>query len=64
MMMNDPKCHPSTRSNLSPINPLAQPAQQEGEGHGAIERLSSLDQYTPLSGVVSRFSTAPPLAPS
>jgi TRAP-type C4-dicarboxylate transport system permease small subunit len=31
-MLNEPKCHPSSRSILSPINPLVQPAQQEGEG--------------------------------
>ena len=31
-MLNEPRCHLSSRFNLSPLNPLAHPRQREGEG--------------------------------
>jgi hypothetical protein len=32
LMPNGSRCHPSSRFKASPLNPLAQPAQREGEG--------------------------------
>jgi len=35
LMLNEARCHPSSRSNLSPLNPLAHPPRREGEGQQA-----------------------------